>query len=49
MIEEQLTLSLAMLLIHYTELVTVLASALKHPPASSQIVKNVPAGWKIIV
>ena len=49
MIEEHLTLSLAMLLNHYTELVTALALGLNHRPASSQIAKNVPAGWKIIV
>lgn len=38
-----------MVLICYTELVTVLALVLNHPPASSQTVKNVQVGWRIIV
>lgn len=47
-VEEQSPLSLAIALIHDTELVTVSALVLSHPPASSQIVKNVQAGWRTI-
>lgn len=47
MIEGHSTLYMTRLLIRHAELVTVSALVLNHPPASSQTVKNVQAGWRI--